>query len=334
MQIFTTENLSGNDRITYWNEVICDYLLDVNTRFDVSKESLVHFNGTLVRHDADRLTLLDVRSREPFTVSRDLQRTAQAEDEFAMLNVQVAGTTTINQAGRTACLTPGEMVLYDSRMPHHGWGRSDGGVRSLLLRIPRGEIIHRIPYLQAVSTVPLASHKTLTRLVFDMLLSLRRQLQTGETEVDAGLSEALLDTIAAAASSSFRDTDDHFSGSSQALLHRVKSYIDRHLFSAELSPQRIAQAHKVTARYLNKLFAREDTSITRWICKRRLQKCAELLSSQVGRCGNIDEIAYQCGFNSLPYFYRKFRQHYDCSPREYRLKKGRDNLSHSTYSLG
>jgi len=320
MQIFTTENLSSNDRISYWNEVVCDYLLDVNTRFDISRESLARFNGTLVRHDLDRLTLMDVRSREPFTVSRDLHRTAQADAEFAMLNVQVAGTTIVNQAGRTARLTPGEMVLYDSRMPHHGWGRGDSDVRGLLLRIPREEIIYRIPYLEAISTVTLDSRKTLTRLAFDMLLSLRRQLQAGDTETDTDLAGALLDTIAAAASSSFRDTDDHFSGSGHALLHRVKSYIDRHLFSPELSPEQIAQAHKVTARYLNKLFAREDTSITRWICRRRLQKCAEILCCSWPYRRNIDAIAYQCGFNSLPYFYRKFRQRYGCSPREYRLK--------------
>ena len=319
MQIFSTDNLSGSDRIAYWNDVVCDYLLDVNTRFDVSRESLTRFNGTLVRHDFGRLTLMDVRSREPFTVSRNLHRTAQADAEFAMLNVQIAGTTIINQAGRTARLAPGEMVLYDSRMPHHGrgWGNSD--VRGLLLRIPREEIIHRIPYLEAVSTVTLDSHKTLTRLAFDMLLSLHRQLQTGETETDAELAGALLDTIAAAASSSFRNTDDHFSGSAHALLRRVKSYIDCHLFNPDLSPEQIARAHKVTARYLNKLFAREDASITRWVCKRRLQKCAELLGGPLGRRRNIDEIAYQCGFNSLPYFYRKFRQRYDCSPREYRL---------------
>jgi len=322
MQIFTTENLSNADRITYWNEVICDYLLDVTSRFDVSKESLSRFNGTLVKHDFDRLALMDVRCREPFTVSRGACRTAHAEDEFAMLNVQITGTTIVTQAGRTACLTPGQMVLYDSRMPHRGWGREDSDFRGLLLRIPRADIVHRIPYLDAVSTVTLDSRKVLTRLAFDMLLSLHRELQTGEAETDSALVEALLDTIAAAAASSFRNTDDHCSGSSQALLHRVKLYIDQRLFSQELGPQQIAQAHQVTVRYLNKLFAREDTSITRWICARRLQKCAEVLRSPQRRRRNIDAIAYQCGFNSLPYFYRKFRQHYDCSPREYMLKKG------------
>ena len=85
MQIFTTENLSGDDRIVYWNEVICDYLLDVNTRFAVSKDGLSRFKGTLVRYDFDRLMLMDVRSGGPFSVSRDLHRTAHAEDEFAML---------------------------------------------------------------------------------------------------------------------------------------------------------------------------------------------------------------------------------------------------------
>ena len=169
------------------------------------------------------------------------------------LNVQIAGTTTVNQSGRTVRLTPGDMVLYDSRMPHHGRGGSD--VRGLLLRIPRNEIIHRIPYLEAVSTVAFDSSKAMTRLAFDMLLSSHRQLQTGRTETDAEFAGAVLDTIAAAASSSFRDSDDHFSSSGRALLHRVKLYIDRHLFTPELDPEQIARAHQVSVRYLNKLFA-------------------------------------------------------------------------------
>ncbi|MCY4283410.1 MAG: AraC family transcriptional regulator [Gammaproteobacteria bacterium] len=45
-----------------------------------------------------------------------------------------------------------------------------------------------------------------------------------------------------------------------------------------------------------------------------------MLRSPQRRRRNIDAIAYQCGFNSLPYFYRKFRQRYGCSPRAYSLK--------------
>ena len=105
MQIFTTENLPSRERVAYWNEVICDYMLDVNTSIDVPCTSVPRFKGRLITHDLGDLSLIDVLSRESFTVSRDLRRTCQSRDEFAILNVQIGGTTIVNQAGRTAHLT-------------------------------------------------------------------------------------------------------------------------------------------------------------------------------------------------------------------------------------
>ena len=320
MQIFTTENLPSRERVAYWNEVICDYMLDVNTSIDVPCTSVPRFKGRLITHDLDDLSLIDVLSRESFTVSRDLRRTCQSRDEFAILNVQIGGTTIVNQAGRTAHLRPGDMVLYDSRLPHHGCGRGGTEVRGLLLRIPRREFIHRIPYLKEITTVPLDPRNIMTRLAFDMVLSLNSQLKAGDTGTSTTVTNAILDTITAAVSSSFRNRDGQFSSSSSALLHRVKSYIDYHLLNHDLNPEQVASAHCVTVRYLNKLFAKENTSITRWICKRRLEKCTELLSCSRNINRNTDTIAYQCGFSSLPYFYRRFKQYYGCTPREYKLK--------------
>lgn len=34
----------------------------------------------------------------------------------------------------------------------------------------------------------------------------------------------------------------------------------------------------------------------------------------------IDAIARECGYQNLTYFYQKFKEHYHCSPKEYRLK--------------
>ena len=154
MQVFSTENLRGSERIAYWNEVICDYALDVNTSIEMPAGCAPRFTGKLTRNDIGNLSLIEIVSEGPLcTVSRDLRRTCHAEDEFAMLNVQISGSSIINQAGRSArlsratwfCMTPGCLTT----------GGVDHDTRNLLLRIPRGDIIHRIPYLGEVTTVVL-----------------------------------------------------------------------------------------------------------------------------------------------------------------------------------
>ena len=323
MRIFTTDDLIGADYVSYWNEVMSDNFLDVDMRGGIPRggASFPHYRGKLVRNDIGDLSVTEITGQGPLStvsISRAMQETAAAaDDEFATLNLQITGSSTVSQAGRDAHLRPGNMVLCDSRLPYDG--TVDLNNATLLLHVPRRRIAHRIPYLEDIAAVVLDPRKTITRLAYDMLLSLNRQLLAGYTENDAILTDAILDTVTAAVTSNFHDRDGNCSSSGDALLHRAKTFIELHLLSPGLSPEQVAAAHQVTVRYLNKLFAGENTSITRWINKRRLEQCAAILRSPRNMDRNIDEIAFQCGFSSLPYFYRRFKRQYGCTPREYRL---------------
>ena len=323
MRIFTSEDLIGAEYVSYWNEVMSDNFLDVDMTGEVPDvgASPPRYRGKLVRNDVGDLSVTEIIGQGPLStvsISRDMHHAAAADDDFATLSLQITGSSIINQAGREAHLTPGNMVLCDSRLSYNG--TVDLNNATLLLHIPHRHIIHRIPYLEDIAAAVLDSRKTITRLAYDMLLSLNRQLLAGYTDNDTILTDAILDTITAAVMSNFQDRDGNCSSNSGALLQRVKTFTDLHLLSHELNPEQVAAAHYVTVRYLNRLFAGENTSITRWINKRRLERCAEILRSSRNIHRNIDEIAFQCGFSSLPYFYRKFKQQYGCTPREYRLE--------------
>lgn len=41
----------------------------------------------------------------------------------------------------------------------------------------------------------------------------------------------------------------------------------------------------------------------------------------------IDEIARQSGYQNLTFFYKKFKELYDCSPKEYRQKNSKSVVS-------
>ena len=59
-------------------------------------------------------------------------------------------------------------------------------------------------------------------------------------------------------------------------------------------------------------------SSTEFIRMIRLKEAVKLISS--GKC-NISQAAYECGFSSLPYFSRRFKESYGLSPREYFNRK-------------
>ncbi|MFW6371712.1 MAG: AraC family transcriptional regulator [Bacteroidota bacterium] len=49
----------------------------------------------------------------------------------------------------------------------------------------------------------------------------------------------------------------------------------------------------------------------------RVQEGCKLLKDS---CQNIESIAFECGFNNVSYFNRKFKQNMGCSPRDYRKR--------------
>ncbi len=108
-----------------------------------------------------------------------------------------------------------------------------------------------------------------------------------------------------------------------AHLHRICQSIETLLSDPDLSPARVAEAHGVSLRYMQKLFTAEGNSFSNYVRSRRLERCrADLISPQHAQL-SISEICFRWGFNSSAHFSRAFREQYGTSPREYRSAGGR-----------
>lgn len=62
-----------------------------------------------------------------------------------------------------------------------------------------------------------------------------------------------------------------------------------------------------------------------FITRVRLERSANLLRSNSD--ASISEVADRCGFSELSVFSRKFKQHFGCSPSQWRVKKKNSNIS-------
>lgn len=101
-------------------------------------------------------------------------------------------------------------------------------------------------------------------------------------------------------------------------LSNIKRYIDTHLKNCTLTPGVIAQATGISKRYLHKLFLNENISVTRYIRLQRLEECKRLLSDSTKQHITITEIAFDCGFGDISYFYRCFKSQYKFTPQQFR----------------
>jgi AraC-like DNA-binding protein len=78
---------------------------------------------------------------------------------------------------------------------------------------------------------------------------------------------------------------------------------------------------------------KKQTGVTfsRYRVRQRLEKARELLADSARR---ISDVAFESGFESIPYFNRAFRQEFACSPTEYRQRLAGPNPGQENHNPG
>lgn len=147
------------------------------------------------------------------------------------------------------------------------------------------------------------------------LLALSNEIATLDESVQGSVSRSTLELLGIALSG--QQPSAHFDASA-AMLRRVQDYILQHLHEDDLNPARIAEANRISVRYLHMLFQRGDMTVSGWILARRLHACKQALMDPAFNRQRISEIAFRYGFNSSSHFCRAFKEKYGVSPGDMR----------------
>jgi AraC-like DNA-binding protein len=103
-----------------------------------------------------------------------------------------------------------------------------------------------------------------------------------------------------------------------ARMKMIKDDIARHLTEARLSVHTVAARHKVSARYVQRLFDECGSTFTEYVLEQRLERAHRLISDPRLRDRTLTAIAFAAGFNDLSHFQRRFRRHYGTPPSDVR----------------
>ena len=99
-----------------------------------------------------------------------------------------------------------------------------------------------------------------------------------------------------------------------ARLAAVKADIERHLTDGSLTAATLAARHRISARYLHKLFEDEEMTYSQFVLDRRLALAYRTLRQPRSATRTISSIANDEGFGDLSYFNRTFRRRYGITP--------------------
>lgn len=227
------------------------------------------------------------------------------------------GKLTARQGAVTMDLAEGDMV--------YGGGNSRTEIdlpadhRLLLVKVP-----HALPALRSRSALPsqisnLIADEAIGRMLSALLRSVADTIVDVSDDQIRPVELALPEFIAATLLDKAPVKElGGAAGARAAILERVFQSIEMRLSDPNLSIHQIATEHRISPRYLQKLFESAGESFSQFVKVRRLERCRLDLGSPLHAQRSISEILFQWGFNDSASFSRAFREQYGMSPREYR----------------
>jgi AraC-like DNA-binding protein len=107
-------------------------------------------------------------------------------------------------------------------------------------------------------------------------------------------------------------------GIAAARLRSIMTDISANLGDGDLSVVEVARRHRVTPRYIHKLFENEGLTFSAFVLGQRLSRAHRILSDPRLADRNISSVAFGVGFGDLSYFNRAFRRRFAATPTEIR----------------
>jgi AraC-like DNA-binding protein len=310
-ETFSTDGLEPGRNLQYWNEIAGDTFAPTVS----DPVNAATFFGSLTRTQVGGLRMAEVRS-EPNTVRHTRAQIGDPRDALFFLLLQLEGTSVNRQDKRDAKLSPGDFTICATARPYEMTLPVPN--RRLVVGIPDGLMRRHLACPDDIVAVRMSGTRGMTGLLSNFIKSFWAcRSDAVDPAVALRMSYTLLDLIAAAYS--VTPHARHEQSSLVAAHHvRIISYIEAHLRDPDLRPTSVAQACKITPRYLHHLFTAESETVTQYIQRRRLEECARALTAAPVRGRLVTEIAFDYGFNSLTHFGRVFRHQYGLTPSEYR----------------
>src|SRR5215467_5255008 len=240
-----------------------------------------------------------------------------ASDEL-FFGLNLAGRSTAIQRTRESTFGDGDAVLLSCADSAFSIPRPTP-VCFVGLRVPRRQLAAIVTDLDdQVMRVTSGSTDAL-KLLTGYLRAMLNEQALSSPDISRVVVSHLLDLIALCLGAT-RDQAiaAQAGGVRAARLQAIKADIAANLANGTLTVAGVAGRHRVTPRYVHKLFEDEGTTFTQFILRQRLDRAYRMLRDQRFSMRSIISIAFDAGFGDLSYFNRTFRRRYSATPSDIR----------------
>jgi AraC-like DNA-binding protein len=318
---FSTKKLSPQQRLPAWYEIFCHatsrrYCSPIEDTCHVDMRIWAPPSNATVADESARLRVQRVEISHGVQTRRTRELLTDGNDDF-VLNIQEAGETQLTQCGREATAAPGAAIL--SSNADESTISFAGPTRFTSIALPRQLMATLAPGVEDAVAQSMRLNSPVVPMLLDYLNIVDRNDVLRSVQLRRSIVTHVHDLCALAIGAS-RETAEIAGGRGlrAARLQALKTDIANSLTDASLSAATLARRHRVTPRYIHRLFESEGMTFSQFVRASRLALVHRELVNALTAGRTIGALAYDAGFGDLSTFNREFRRRYGQTPSNLR----------------
>ncbi|WP_198351826.1 helix-turn-helix domain-containing protein [Streptomyces typhae] len=315
--VFDGDSVPAADRFDAWREASAQALLP--TLMDQVGCDGAHdeFRAGLRAAGLGPVQLADL-TYGPLRARRTPRLIRASDPEHYLLSLIRDGSQGYAAVTGDATLHPGDLLLHDTTQPFTAHVPDAARYASTIIQIPRALVPLPADRVRDLVGIPVPGHDPLGALLRQFLIGLTTAHDLTPAD-SVRLGTVLLDLFTALVARLLDDTPAPAQATHrEALLLRIRQYVEHHLEDQEMTPASVAAAHHISVRHLHSVFEGQTTGVAGTIRIRRLERCRRELADPALVEEEVRAIAARWGFARATDFSRAFRREYGMSPREFR----------------
>ncbi|MBW0089418.1 helix-turn-helix domain-containing protein [Pseudonocardia sp. KRD-184] len=257
---------------------------------------------------------VSVVSGSPCTVTRGLDLIATGDPGVLVVALPRTGRAEVEQDGRRCLVGPGGLVNYVTSRPYEVTFRE--AYEMVVVSIPLTALGAHADTLAGRTAVAVTTDTGPRDVVATLFGTLAAKID-GCTAGEASCStEYLADAIVSLAIAELVDIPPQ--GAGDDLADRVLAHCLAHLSDPGLTVESVARAHAVSVRYLHKVLAPREITLSAWIRTQRLERICRDLADESLRGRTASAVAARWGLTDARHLSRALRAEFGTTATEIR----------------
>ena len=311
---FHTDPIAPGQRFESWRQTLFDTYYRLDCHADDARPPSTPFRGVLESRVNGGVRCSRIASSPNRVVRRRTQVRDGEADELGLL-VIAGGTLTVDHCGRHALLQPGDLLVFDNARDYVFDLRSNYDL--LCFQLPRELLAQRGAPFERHLGARLPGRSAGVGVLRAYASTLAQRLDEIAEPRAIDFLRQLGELLQLACSGSDASPDAEVvapPGSPSAALWRVRCWIEAHLASPDVCPEKIARSNAMSVRALHQLFHDQGTSVMQAVREARLARCHEQLLARGATGKTVEQVAFAAGFRDPSHFRRAYRSRYGVAP--------------------